>query len=181
MKIAVHASTTGEGKFSGQALLEAVRMAEREVNASGIGPRIALMPVDDESSDETAVAIAHKIANSDAALVVGPSLTTAAEMAAPVYEKAGIAALVATAHGDAITAKGSTAFLMTVSTGDMGKALANYLRHVLAARSAVVIHTDDGYGKPFVEGFRSVAQAGGVKAVYPKIKARGKRDKATSG
>ena len=177
VKIAVHASTTGEGKFSGQALLEAVRMAEGEVNASGIGPRITLMPVDDESSDENAVAVAHKIANSDAALVVGPSLTTAAEMAAPVYEKAGIAALVATAHGDAITAKGSTAFLMTVSTGDMGKALANYLRHVLAARSAVVIHTDDGYGKPFVEGFRSVAQAGGVKAVYPKIKARGKRDK----
>ena len=53
---------------------------------------------------------------------MGPSLTAAAEAAAPVYENAGIADLVATAHGDDITSKGSTTFLMTVSTSDMGKA-----------------------------------------------------------
>ncbi len=177
VKIAVHASITGEGKFSGQALLEAVRMAEREIDASGTGPRIELMPLDDESSDEKAVAVAGKIAESDAALVVGPSLTTAAELAAPIYGKAGIAALVATAHGDEITAKGSSSFLLTISTGDMGRALANYLRHVLNVKSAAVIHTDDGYGKPFVEGFRSIAEAGGIKAAYPQIKSRNKQGK----
>ena len=177
VKIAVHASMKGEGKFSGQALLEAVRMAAHEVNASGEGPRVALMELDDESSTEKAVEVARKIANSDAAVVMGPSLTAAAEAAAPVYENAGIADLIATAHGDDITSKGSTTFLMTVATSDMGKALANYLRHVLEKRKAAVIYTDDGYGKPFAAGFRSVAEPSGIIATYPKIKAHDKRDR----
>ena len=177
VKIAVHASTTGAGEFSGLALLKAVHMAEREIAASGKGPRIVLMVENDESSDDKAETVARKIANSDAALVIGPSLTPSAEIAAPIYEKARVAALVATAHGDEIPAKGGTTFLLTASTGDMGKALANYLRHVLNARSAAVIHTDDGYGRPFVDGFRSVAQTGGLKATYPQIKARGNHDK----
>ena len=176
VKIAIHASTTGAGEFSGRALLEAVRMAEREINAREDGPHIALVVENDESSDEKAVATARKIAISDAALVIGPSLTTSAEIAAPVYEKAGIAVLVSTAHGDGITVKGGTAFLMTASTSDMGAALAQYLRHVLNAKSAVVIHTGDGYGKPFADGFRTAAQTGGIEATYPQIMARNKHD-----
>ena len=177
VKIAVHASTTGAGEFSGRALLEAVRMAEHEINARQDAPRIALTIENDQSSDEKAVAAAGKIAVSDAVLVIGPSLTTSAEIAAPVYERAGIAALVATAHGDGITAKGSTTFLMTASTSDMGAALAHYLRHILNAKNAVVIHTGDGYGLPFVNGFRSAAQTGGIEASYHQIMARNKHDK----
>jgi ABC-type branched-subunit amino acid transport system substrate-binding protein len=174
-KIAVHVSLTGEGSFSGQALSEAVQMAEREVNAKGESPRIKLMRADDQSSAQMAAAVAARIGASNAVLVIGPSLTPAAEMAAPVYERAGIAALIATAHGDDITRKGKTSFLMTVSASDMGKALANYLRHVLGQKNAVVICTGDGYGQTFAAGFKSAADYAGVEAVYHTVKARDKR------
>jgi ABC-type branched-subunit amino acid transport system substrate-binding protein len=172
--IAVHASLSGQGSFSGQALSEAVQMAEREVNAESKSPRIELMLVDDQSSPQMAADVAERVGASNAVLVIGPSLTPAAEMAAPVYEKAGIAALVATAHGDDITRKGKTSFLITASTSDMGKALANYLRHILGKKSAVVICTSDGYGETFAAGFRSVADDAGLKVVYHTIKARDK-------
>jgi ABC-type branched-subunit amino acid transport system substrate-binding protein len=169
VKIAVHASQTGRGSFSGRALVEGVQMAVHEANARARGPRIVLMEEDDESSEESAVKVAQKIADSDAVPVIGPALTTAAEVAAPIYEKKGIAALVATAHGDDITGKGGTSFLLTVRTSDMGKALANYLRHVLEVKNAAVISSDDGYGRTFEAGFRRVAEYGGVKATYYKI------------
>ncbi len=86
-KIAVHVSLTGEGSFSGQALSEAVQMAEREVNAEGDSPRIKLMRVDDQSSAQMAAVVADRIGASNAVLVIGPSLTPAAEMAAPFMKK----------------------------------------------------------------------------------------------
>jgi ABC-type branched-subunit amino acid transport system substrate-binding protein len=54
VQIAVHASMTREGKFSGQALAEAARMAASEVNATAGGPRIELIVVDDQSRDDAA-------------------------------------------------------------------------------------------------------------------------------
>jgi ABC-type branched-subunit amino acid transport system substrate-binding protein len=87
-----------------------------------------------------------------------------------------IAALVATAHGDEIVSKGSTRFLMTVSTSDMGKALPNYLSHVLEVKSASVVFSDDGYGRTFAANFQSVAEGGELKTAYHKIRASRNRD-----
>lgn len=173
--IAVHASLSGDGSFSGAALSEGVQMAEREVNAKGESPRIDLIRVDDGSNAQTAAFVADRIGATGAVLVIGPSLTPAAEMAAPVYEKAGVAALIATAHGDDITRKGNTTFLMSASTSDMGKALANYLRHVLGKKNAAVISTGDGYGRTFEAGFKSVVSDAGMNAVFYSVKARDKR------
>ncbi len=64
---------------------------------------------------------------------------------------------------------------MSASASDMGKALANYLRHVLGQKNAVVICTGDGYGQTFEAGFKSAADYAGVEAVYHTVKARDKR------
>ncbi len=180
VKIAVHASLTGKGGFSGKPLADAIRMAEREVKARGADPRIRLMKTeDDRSSTKAAADIAERIGATDAALVIGPSLTPTAEAAAPAYQKAGLAVLVATPHGDGITrdkttGKANTSFLMTASTSDMGEALATYLNHVLGKKNAVVILTGDTYGQTFEAGFKNAAGQSGISAVYYTVKARDK-------
>ena len=131
--------------------------------------------MDDRSSAQTAAVVAEEIGASDAVLVIGPSLDSRGGDGCADLQKAGIAALVATAHGDDITRKGATSFLMSASTSDIGKALANYLRHVLGKQNAVVICTGDGYGRTFEAAYKSVAGAAGMNAVFYTVKARDKR------
>jgi branched-chain amino acid transport system substrate-binding protein len=161
VKIAVPTALTGSGQFVGRALLEVVQFAVEETNAAGDAPRIELEVVDDRSTAEGARAAAQQIAAGDALVVVGPSLTGSALAAGPIYAEAGIASLPPTAQGDAIT-NNATSFRAMISAGEMGDALANYLHYVVGGTRAVVLYLDNGYGRPFADGFKRVAERHGI-------------------
>jgi ABC-type branched-subunit amino acid transport system substrate-binding protein len=165
VKIAVPTALTGSGEFAGRAMLEAVRFALDEANTEGKGPRVELDVVDDHSSEDGARDAARQIVASDALVVLGPNLTVSSLAAGPIYAQGGIVSLVPTAHGDAIT-NNATTFRTVFSTGEIGNGLANYFHHVVGGTRAVVLFRDNGYGRPFAEGFRAVAERHGIATVY---------------
>jgi branched-chain amino acid transport system substrate-binding protein len=175
-KIAVQAALTGPGAFSGQALLEGIRFAVDEANTQG-GPPIDLQTEDDTSTNEGARAAAQRIAASGALVVLGPSLSGLALTAGPVYAKAGIAAIVSTAHADAIT-ENATTFRTVASTGDIGEALANYLARVLGGKRAIVIFADDGYGRPLADRFRKTGERLHIRVELHAFRTPAERDAA---
>jgi ABC-type branched-subunit amino acid transport system substrate-binding protein len=165
VKIAVVMSRSGPGRAAGIPTLDAVRLAVDEANASGETPRIELEPYDDRSTDDGAREAARAIVAGDAVVVVGPGTTTSALAAGPLFAEAGIASVIPYAHGGGGASSPAT-FRPVFSTLEMGEALANNLRHVLGATRAVVIHRDNGYGRPVAEGFRRAAERLGLAAEY---------------
>jgi branched-chain amino acid transport system substrate-binding protein len=161
LKIAVAAPLTGPSNYYGEPVSDAVKLAVAEANAEGKSPRIEVSFYDDHSSDEGAREIADDIGASDALVVVGPALTTSAIASGLNYAEAGIASIVPTAHGDAVT-DNETTFRTVVSTSEMGEALANYLHHILDGKRAIIIFRDNGYGRPVDAGFRRAAERLGI-------------------
>src|SRR5271166_2248204 len=165
LKVAATFSLTGPNVTSGVPVLDAVRLAIEEANASGDGPRIDLDTNDDRSNDDGAREAARRIAASDALVVIGPGSTTSASVAGPIYANAGLAAIVPYAAGTGGPAS-PIMFRAIFSTHDMGEALAHYPRHVLGGTRAVVIFRENGYGRPIATGFGRVAEQLGITVAY---------------
>jgi ABC-type branched-subunit amino acid transport system substrate-binding protein len=159
--IAAALSLSGTGDFYGRPALDGATLAVEEANADRSAPRVELAVSDDRSSPDQAAADAQRIAGTNAVAVIGPSLTITALKAGPAYARAGLAGIVPTAHGDDVPAA-PTMFQPIFNTGRMGAALATYLYHVLGGRHASVLFRDDGFGRPFAEGFRTQAASLGV-------------------
>lgn len=150
IKLAAPASLTGRGDYYGNRFLDGVRLATEEANADG-GARIELVPEDDKSGEDGARETARHFCATDAPAVVGAALTISALAAGPEYAKCGLVAI-ATAHGDGVP-KSATTFQPVFNSGEMAAALAVYLKYILGGQRAIVLFSDDGYGRPFAEGF----------------------------
>jgi len=109
--------------------------------------------------------------------VIGPSLTISGMTTGPVFAEAGLASIVPTAHGDDVP-NAPTTFQPIFNTGQIGAALANYLFYVLQGRRAVLLYTDDAYGRTLSAGFRRTAERLGVEATYHGFGAGPERAKA---
>ncbi len=165
MKIAIAGTLTGSAAFYGIGVNDGVKLAVDEANADQKSTRIEVSVYDDRGTDDGARDIAGDITATDALAVIGPSLTTSAIASGLVYAEAGIASIVPTAHGDAVT-DNETTFRPIFSTKDIGQSLADYLRYVLGGERAVVIFRNNGFGRPIAAGFRRAAERLGIAASY---------------
>lgn len=160
-KIAVAISQTGANATVDKQILDAVQMAVDESNASGATPPVELVVEDDRATEEGGKEIARKIVAGDALMVIGPGLTNVSLLAGAIYGEAGIASIVPTAYGDAVTSNPTT-FRPLFSTSEMGEALANYLRYVVGGTKAVVIFKDSAFGRPIAAGFKKAGDRLGI-------------------
>jgi ABC-type branched-subunit amino acid transport system substrate-binding protein len=176
-KIALHVSLSGSSQFAGRALLDAAQFAVDEANAAGASPRFELEVFDDHSTVDGAHSAAAAIVASDALVVLGPAVSPLALVACPDYATAGIVAIDATVHADAVT-DSATTFRIVVSTGEIGNAQANYLARVLHAKRAIVLYRNNGYGQPLAAGFKRAADQLGVAASYQGFNSPAERDAA---
>jgi branched-chain amino acid transport system substrate-binding protein len=170
VEIAAALSLTGDSYTFGRGSLEGIQLAIEEANASGIEPRITLTPYDDKSSDDEAKEVANKIVASQAALVLGPAISTISLAEGPIFAKAGIASLTTTATADSIT-QNPTTFRVIFKNSDQGELLATYLYQVLGKRQASVLVVDSKYGQSLQEGFKRTAEQLGIDAQYYVFKA----------
>ena len=63
-----------------------------------------------------------------------------------------------------------------VSTGEIGNGLANYFHYVVGGTRAAVLYRENGYGGPFADGFKSVAERHGITTVYYPFTTAAERD-----
>jgi ABC-type branched-subunit amino acid transport system substrate-binding protein len=175
IKIAVHASLTGSGGFSGKALVDGVQFAVEEANEASGNHLFEVAAYDDDSQEAKAVDTAHKVIASDAAVVIGPSLSPLALAACPSYGDAGMPVVIGTVHADDVT-KCATTFRIVVSTGEIGDAIGNYLGRVFGSKRAIVISKDNGYGRPLAARFKQVAERLGIASDYYTFANAAQRD-----
>ncbi len=165
LELAVQFPRSGFFAALGASVIDGVQLAVDEANAASAAPPIHMTIYDDMSTDDGARDAARRAVASPALAMVGPGVTTASLAAGPTFAQAGLASIVPFASGDGVTANATT-YRIVFSNGDMGGALAAYLRDALNGEKAIVVYRDNGYGQTVAAGFRSVAGELGIGASY---------------
>ncbi|MEU4807377.1 ABC transporter substrate-binding protein [Actinosynnema sp. NPDC023587] len=158
LHIALVTDLTGETAEQSAHVEHSLRMGVDEVNADGgvAGHRVELDVHDDGGQPDRARAIAEEVVRDGRALfVVGHATSGTALAAAPVYQRAGIAAITPTAGSPRLTDDSDWYFRSTFGNHTQGNFLAAYLVKVLGARAATVVFDDDEYGQSLHENIAS--------------------------
>jgi branched-chain amino acid transport system substrate-binding protein len=138
----------------GQTVLGGARLAAEEFNRAGglLGYKVVIVPLDDESDDDTAVKMIDQIkadlsAGKRVLGVIGHYNSGQTIAAMDVYKDMSLVVLTPTASEVSLTQKGYTNFFR-VNANDATQARidAAFLVSKLNARKVAVIHNDDPYG-----------------------------------
>lgn len=152
---------SGANAKYGKAMVKGAELFVDETNRHGgiNGKKLSLDIYDDNNDPEKAVEIAKKIAESSDILgVLGHYYSTTTLAAAPIYEKAGIVMISASASDDTITENYESSFTTLPSSSFQGQFIVHYVRDVLKASSACVVLDEDVYGTTLSESFLAEAE-----------------------
>ena len=173
LRIGVSASLSGGTASVGEDIRDAVILAAEDLGKDILGFPLTVVAEDDGCTDaERAVAAANEfVADPSVVAVVGPMCSNGARAANPVYERAGLLHISASASMPALTDEGSKVFFRTVWRDDrQGTALAAYALEALGARTAVTVDDGGAYAGAVADAFAGVFQArGGALAAREKI------------
>ena len=155
--IAVANSLSGPSAPAGSESLAAIELAVDEANRAGgvRGRPIELVPFDDESSGDAARRNVAAIAESRCLAVLGHYLSTASLAAGPLYRDARIPVLTGTSFVDELTTGNPWYFRAQTTASVQGRSIGDYLDVLMRSPSVELIHSDDGFGRSFRDGFAS--------------------------
>jgi branched-chain amino acid transport system substrate-binding protein len=170
---AVH-PVTGSGAIDGQASRLGAQMAVDAVNAAGGikalgGARLALLPGDSETKPDVARAVAERLINEGAVMLTGAFYSGHTMAMVPVAQQRRVPFLIDVSAADAITqnvaqsvkeGKQRTQYVYRLfpTTTTFGRKAVQFMIELFRAtgqtpKRAVLMYTNDPFGKPQSEGF----------------------------
>ena len=173
VRIGVSTSLSGATAVLGEDIRDAVVLAIEDFGGSLKGFPVTVTAADDGCTNAAkAVAAANRlIADPLVVAVVGPMCSNGAQAANPIFERAGLLHVSASASMPSLTEEGSRFFFRTAWRDDrQGAALAAYALETLGAHKAVAIDDGGRYGEGVAAEFAGLFQArGGVLAAREKV------------
>lgn len=158
IKIAAIGPITGSQAETGQDLLNGIKLAVDEKNATGgvLGKKIELVSFDDAADPKEAVSVARKI-ESDPSIVgiVGHLNSGTTLPASKVYNQAGLPVVMPVPTNPAITKQGfNNLFRVPPTDLDQGTDVARFALNRLNKKKFAIIHDSSAYGQPLAEVVR---------------------------
>lgn len=170
IRIAAVAPATGSQAEVGQDLINGIKLAVEETNASGgvLGKKIELVVFDDSADPKEAVNVAHKIASDPSIVgVVGHMNSGTTKPASPVYSKAGIPVVMPVPTNPEITKQGFRELFRVPPTDlDQGTDIARYALDRLGKKRFAIVHDSTAYGQPLAEVVKKTVEAAGGQVVF---------------
>jgi branched-chain amino acid transport system substrate-binding protein len=116
------------------------------------GFKFELVAEDDQGSPELGAAVANKFVSDPSVVAIAGHIFSGATAAAmPIYEKAGLPMMSASATNPALTQKGSKVFnRIAPSDSAQGKFAAEYLFNTLGLKKIAMMHDGTDYGQALV-------------------------------
>ncbi|MEW1644165.1 bifunctional serine/threonine-protein kinase/ABC transporter substrate-binding protein [Streptomyces sp. NPDC091219] len=158
--LALHADLTGTQKASGQAQERGARLAVAAHNArTDLGYRLALTSYDDGGDPNRARETARRIvAARSVSAVVGPSTTTGARAAAPLYAAASLPVVLVSADDDGLTTTALRTLCVTRASGSTRTLpVLSYLTRSRPSSRTAIIH-DRAAGETAVNITRNLVE-----------------------
>ncbi|SFC83353.1 branched-chain amino acid ABC transporter substrate-binding protein [Streptomyces aidingensis] len=169
-KIAYQGPLSGDNVQLGVNMVNGVKLAIQEANESGdYDVEFELVEADDGGEPGKATAAAQSAIDAGVIAVVGPAFSGAAEVAAPNYAEAGIAALTPSATRPDLTEKGFATFLRGVpNDAEQGKAISDFFVSEGVTKAVVIDDTGD-YAAGLADVAQSHLEEAGVEVVRESV------------
>lgn len=156
VKIGLLAPLTGFAAADGLSVKNSVELAVEKINAEGglLGKQIELVTYDDRADAKEAVSLAQKLIDQDGVVaVVGGSYSMPSRAVAPIFQEEEIPFVAAYAIHPDVTKAGDYCFRNGFLGVIEGKAAAHVAIDMLDAKTLVLLHSDNDFGRTLVEGF----------------------------
>jgi branched-chain amino acid transport system substrate-binding protein len=168
LTVAVVGPFSGDNATYGSTQLNGVNLALTEINARGGigGKKIVIEKFDDKCDPTEAANVASRIASDDKYFAVLGHLCSSATLAAlPVYERAGVSVISASATNPSISKQGYSHFSRNISTDDIQGAQAIAFAKSIGKSRIGVVYASDDYGQGLYDTAVKQAKTAGVEIV----------------
>ncbi|MDB5964849.1 MAG: transporter substrate-binding protein [Polaromonas sp.] len=156
---------SGTGATSGTNFDNGVKLAVKEINASGgiLGRRINYVSLDTQSNPGVAKALAQKAVDEKAYVVMGPVFSGSIMVSMAETRRAEIPNFTG-GEAAAITQQGNPYIFRTSFTQSTAMPkIANYIRDTVKAKSVDVIYVNNDFGKGGLDLIKKELEARGIK------------------
>jgi branched-chain amino acid transport system substrate-binding protein len=161
-RLGVSAPLTGPLRQVGEAFLQGVLLAIREVNNNGgfaEGKRLTVRVLNDGGDRATAIKVASEFAKDNFVWgVIGPYSSSTLLAAAPIYNNASNVVIAPAATNPRITNAGANVFRVAPSDATQGAALARLVKARGHASVAVLFDDNDAYSSGLAQSFKREAE-----------------------
>lgn len=168
IKIGFNAPLTGFAASDGKSALNGAELAVEQINTAGgiNGDMLELVVYDDQASPKEAVPVALKLIEKDNVIAgVSGSYSGSTQVAARVFQEAGIPYISAYAIHPDITKAGDFVFRTSFVGQVQGRAGAKLVGEILGLKKVSIITLKNDFGKSLVAGFKEKASQYGVDII----------------
>ncbi|HSW05734.1 branched-chain amino acid ABC transporter substrate-binding protein, partial [Aquabacterium sp.] len=153
IKIGVAQPLSGPSAERGQDLLNGVKLAVKELNASGYKiagqpVTIEVVAVDDKADAATAKQVAQQLVDQKVTAVIGHLNSDITEATIPIYKQGNVPQLFTSSAAELTRLGDGNAFRLVASDSLQAQAVASYITGTLKAGRVAIIYEDTAFGAP---------------------------------
>ena len=172
LKIGFFGALTGDAANLGINIKNGAELAVNQYNEKNADCKVTLVTFDSQGDPSVAPGLAQKaVTDKKLVGVVGPAFSGESKAADPIFDKAGLNIITASATNPALSENGWKTFHRILGNdATQGPAAAKYIKDILKAEKAFVIDDSSEYGKGLADIVRKDlgGQVAGTDAVQQK-------------
>jgi branched-chain amino acid transport system substrate-binding protein len=160
---------TGPRAWSGQQFQRGAEQAVVDINAAGgvLGQQLTLIVGDDASDPQQAQAVANKLIDDGASLIIGHRSSDMTAATLEIYATAKVVQITPSSTNPTLTERGINSFFrVTGRDDDQGLLAGDYMKQHWADRSIGIIHDESSYGIGLARHTRARLNQLGINAVF---------------
>lgn len=156
IKLGVAQPLSGPSAARGQDLLNGVKLAAAELNASGYKiagktVRIEVVAMDDRADKEEAKKVAQALVDQKVIAVIGHLSSDVTEVVIPIYKNGNVPQLFTSSAAELTRLGAGNAFRIVANDTLQARAIASYAAETLNAHKLAILSEDTAYGKPMAK------------------------------
>ncbi len=170
-------SVTGKYGDYGTGNKRGMEVAIEQINSEGgiadgplSGYKLALTFEDDRGDPKEAANIAKKLSNGNYLAVLGPTMSSCALAATPVFSRSGVPNIITYAQAVTITEQGfGNIARLTYTTRSVALHMAEKVKEQFNKKSVAIISENQDYGQQLLKSFKEKAKELGVQVVSESV------------
>lgn len=169
LKIGVAQPLSGSSAARGQDVLNGVKLAVAEINASGykIGGKpvtLEVVAMDDKADKDEARKVAQALVDQKVTVVIGHLSSDVTEVVIPIYKAGNVPQLFTSSAAELTKLGEGNAFRIVANDVLQARAIASYLAETLKAKNIAVLHEQSAFGTPMAKDVSAALGKFGAKA-----------------
>ncbi|MBV9322716.1 MAG: ABC transporter substrate-binding protein [Chloroflexi bacterium] len=172
-------SLTGAARMTGMVQRSGIKLAQDEINASGMLGKTRLeVVVDDDASDrEQAAAVYQRfIEDSHVVAILGPTLSDTAQSVDPIAQQAAVPVLAISNSASGITQIGNFIFRGNLSESQLTPQVISAVRSRMKLHRAALLYSDTDANRSGSHGFKTGLENAGVHIASEQTFAKDQTD-----